>query len=108
MTGNNLHAGKTSSCGCARVERIRESKTTHGLADSPTYRTWYDMIRRCEDSRHADYEHYGGRGIRVCERWHNFAAFLEDIKRPQRKALIGSTTMVTTSQATAGGPRYLR
>ncbi len=41
------------------------------------YWTWKNMIRRCEDSRAPDYNRYGGRGISVCEEWHDLSAFLE-------------------------------
>jgi hypothetical protein len=44
------------------------------------YMTWYNLIRRCCDPRSPDFARYGGRGIRVCERWrHDFMAFLSDM-----------------------------
>jgi hypothetical protein len=44
------------------------------------YMTWYNLIRRCCDPRSPDFARYGGRGIRVCERWrHDFMAFLADM-----------------------------
>ncbi len=47
------------------------------------------MIRRCTSSKHTDYKNYGGRGIRVCERWLNsFENFLADVgERPMGKTL---------------------
>lgn len=58
----------------------------HGMAIGehgnrhPLYAIWARMIRRCENPREAHYACYGGRGIRVCERWRkNVAAFLEDM-----------------------------
>jgi hypothetical protein len=61
--------------------------TTHGHARrsfvSPTFRTWRGMLHRCEKSTASGWEHYGGRGIRVCERWHTFENFLADMgERP--------------------------
>ena len=47
--------------------------------DSRTYHSWYDMLRRCCSSKSQEYRHYGGRGIRVCDRWSTFALFLEDM-----------------------------
>lgn len=35
------------------------------------YSTWHDMIRRCYDTRRPAYKDYGGRGIKVCDRWLN-------------------------------------
>lgn len=44
-----------------------------------SYRTWLDMMRRCYNSEFIGYKNYGGRGIRVCERWHVFENFYEDM-----------------------------
>ena len=41
--------------------------------------TWRCMKRRCYNSNHPDYWHYGARGIRVCERWMVFSNFVEDM-----------------------------
>jgi hypothetical protein len=37
------------------------------------------MLRRCEKPDHPRYADWGGRGITVCERWHVFTAFLDDM-----------------------------
>ena len=54
------------------------------------YRSWQMMKNRCTNPRARDYAHYGGRGIKVCERWLNsFDAFLEDMgRRPTPKHSI--------------------
>lgn len=63
------------------------SKHTRGNR-SPTYRSWGAMVRRCTNPNTADYEWYGGRGIKVCERWRTFANFLADMSvRPKGKTL---------------------
>ena len=41
-----------------------------------TYLTWRDMMRRCYNKDRHDYLRYGGRGTRVCKRWHVFSAFV--------------------------------
>lgn len=53
---------------------------------SPTYSVWVGMKRRCKDAAFKDFPKYGGRGIKVCERWDgSFIAFLEDMgERPSR------------------------
>lgn len=48
---------------------------------SPEYRSWQMLKNRCLNPRAGDYAYYGGRGIRVCERWLLFSNFLEDMGR---------------------------
>jgi hypothetical protein len=40
------------------------------------------MRARCERPNNQDWQHYGGRGIRVCGRWHKYANFLADMGEP--------------------------
>jgi hypothetical protein len=49
------------------------------MATTPIYRLWKGMRQRCEDANHAAYSSYGGRGIKVCERWQFFENFLADM-----------------------------
>ena len=43
------------------------------------YMVWNNMKRRCHTPTNKDYKHYGAKGIIVCERWHKFENFLEDM-----------------------------
>lgn len=52
---------------------------THGMTKSPEYRAWASMIQRCENPNSVSYHRYGERGIRICDRWHDFSAFFEDM-----------------------------
>lgn len=52
---------------------------THGKTGTPEYVIWEGMLARCRNSNRPRYESYGGRGIRVCERWHDFASFISDM-----------------------------
>ena len=49
-------------------------KTKH-----PLYQVWRAMINRCRNPNNVGYPNYGGRGISVCERWHDFQAFVDDM-----------------------------
>lgn len=90
--GGNLSSKKSRSCGCFRNEeqsrRIASRNTTHGQSNSPTYRSWAAMHSRCGNANATGFHRYGGRGIIVCGRWSNFAAFLADMgERPDGKTL---------------------
>jgi hypothetical protein len=55
---------------------------------SPTQRSWRSMMTRCYNQNYDAYPRYGGRGIRVCERWQKFENFLADMsERPAGKTL---------------------
>jgi hypothetical protein len=71
----NLTNGSTQSCGCLGHD------WSHGLSRHPLYMTWAGMMHRCTDPKSLSYPDYGGRGIRVCDRWHDPAVFIRDIER---------------------------
>lgn len=80
-----LKRGGTKSCGCYQRDLTRELKkgkafhVTHGGSSEHLYGVWAAMKRRCEYPKDKRYKDYGGRGIKVCERWRNdYAAFKED------------------------------
>jgi hypothetical protein len=57
----------------------------HRLSKHPIYSIWRGMVDRCRNPRCVSYPRYGGRGIRVCDRWMDFAAFLADMgERPSK------------------------
>lgn len=89
IIGKNLVKGNTKSCGClARELKIKKFKT-HGMSRTPTHRTWESMKHRCYNENYYLFKHYGGRGIKVCDRWKNsFENFLEDMgSRPKNKTI---------------------
>lgn len=51
----------------------------HGLTHSFEFNVWTAMRKRCNYSKHPKYHLYGGRGIKVCERWQLFINFYADM-----------------------------
>lgn len=79
MRADNLKAGKSLSCGCLEAELSAARKTTHGMTDTSTYRSWSAMIQRCTNPDSTRYSDYGAVGIGVCDRWRTFENFLADM-----------------------------
>ena len=84
----NLWNGTTKSCGCKRRLLSSLRSKTHGMTSSPTYRVWSGMKTRCLNSKSTNYNLYGGRGIKICDRWMTFENFLSDMgTRPANMTL---------------------
>ena len=75
----NVKNNATKSCGCYHIKRAKESSTKHGLARHRLYDVWNQMMQRCYRKTHKAYKNYGGRGISVCDKWHNIRNFIEDM-----------------------------
>lgn len=82
VTTSNLMRGNTTSCG-APVHR-----GTHQLSNKRIYIIWRYMMSRCYYPTASGYENYGGRGIKVCKRWHNVANFAADVGEPPDKKTL--------------------
>lgn len=79
--GTSIRWGFATSCGCQQV-RGRNLKHGHAKthAASPEYQTWTAIKSRCLNKNEAAFKDYGGRGIKICERWINsFENFLKDM-----------------------------
>ena len=96
---SNLVNGITKSCGCYDIEcklqrnkDRRKSATSEEfrcyqfISDHPLYGIWSSMVTRCYNPNRKQYDNYGGRGIRVCDRWlgeNGFENFVHDMgERP--------------------------
>jgi hypothetical protein len=89
VTQVNLRRGDIRSCGCLLKEVVKTASRTHGWSHTPVYETWIRMHKRCYKTSCKDYHRYGGRGIEVCQRWHEFENFLADMgDRPSAKHSI--------------------
>lgn len=68
------------SCGCIKKEQdiINFHITNHHkLTYHPAYHIWNNMISRCDNPEDHAYADYGGRGIKVCDEWHDIRKFCE-------------------------------
>lgn len=72
---NALRKGRTTSCGCLHREVTGDTHRIHGEAGTPLYKCWQNMLNRCRHPDRPDYQYYGGRGIAVCDEWHDYETF---------------------------------
>ncbi len=85
VTSSSLIRGDSTSCGCFQIEKAIKDGFKHGLSDTPIHKRWVDMHQRCENPKNPGYKNWGGRGIKVCDRWNRrnpegFINYVEDIK----------------------------
>lgn len=69
---------KTVSCGCLKKKQDiinLRIKNRHGFTYHPAYHIWTGMMNRCYSKCNTFYKDYGGRGITVCEEWHDVKNF---------------------------------
>lgn len=79
VSSGSLKSGKQKSCGCLR----NEFRVVHGGYKLKAFRVWATMKQRCLNPKANGYSDYGGRGIKVCDRWLDFDKFLSDMgERP--------------------------
>jgi hypothetical protein len=89
--GTRLKDGSVVSCGCRREELCQNIAQhvirTHGLSSHPLYGIWNGMMQRCYNPKESGYQDYGGRGISVCESWHDVRNFVADMEATHRPGL---------------------
>ncbi len=80
-----LKSGRRKSCGCGKSGINK----THGMSNTPTYTSYIGMKDRCNNKNFPQFQDYGERGIKVCDRWlESFENFYEDMgDRPLNKTL---------------------
>jgi hypothetical protein len=79
----NLRSGLTTSCGCWKDEKTSARRKKHGFSKTTMYYRYKQMINRCYIPTHKEYKNYGGRGIKVCDRWlESVENYIEDMGFP--------------------------
>lgn len=80
---SNIRNGHTRSCGCLqKTHRMIHAQTCGRFKNSKQYRAWCAMRSRCLNANNPQYKDYGGRGIKICERWNDYLNFESDIGEP--------------------------
>jgi hypothetical protein len=72
-----LRAGTSQSCGCLRKEEVRSRMTKHGCEQTRLYHIWKAMKWRCSCDTEPTFHTYKGKGIAVCDEWHDFTTFAQ-------------------------------
>jgi len=86
VSGSDLIAGKSTSCGCISEEKsiiLFKSMSKHNMCGTKLYGKWSSMKDRCLNPNNPAYINYGGRGISICDSWLNeengFINFYNDL-----------------------------
>lgn len=68
VRASHLKRGNVRSCGCMRASKI----------DKRLYTIYNGMKQRCNNPNSPSYPYYGGRGIKICDKWlKSFEVFSE-------------------------------
>jgi hypothetical protein len=82
-SSRDVRLGKTKSCGCLYKETRGFTTFKHGHGrkanETRTYQSWKHIIQRTSNPNCRDWKYYGGRGIKMCDRWKDFKNFLQDM-----------------------------
>lgn len=83
---NSLAKGRSTSCGCKAAEKRATANTKHGMASTPTYKSWHAMIQRCQGK--GGHEKYVRKNLSVFCEWLSFDKFFADMgERPKGMTL---------------------
>lgn len=77
IVAQSLLNGDSTTCGMAGHRG--PTNYVHGMKGAPIYGVWNSMKNRCSNPKIASFKSYGGRGIKVCERWQKFENFYADM-----------------------------
>jgi hypothetical protein len=74
----SLTRGHSESCGCIRAELHFKHGHAPDGAPTRTYKSWLNMLTRCNNANSPSFYWYGALGVKVCKRWLSFENFLAD------------------------------
>lgn len=77
VSGNKLLTKNTLSCGCLHKDTASAIHKSHGFSGERLYVIWKGMKARCNNPNCKAYQHYGSRGISVCDEWDKYENFRE-------------------------------
>lgn len=78
VTSGVLLGGYSRSCRDCAYKKKGENQKTHGMSRNRIYKIYQGVLNRCNNKNNYSFEHYGGRGIMVCDKWsgeHGFENF---------------------------------
>ena len=78
VRSRHLRGGNVKSCGCLEKEnlsKLMSDRITHGGSGTRLYEIWCKIKDRCTNKHSPAYARYGGRGIKLCDSWKDFAVF---------------------------------
>jgi hypothetical protein len=86
VSKDSITRGRSLSCGCFNREQSLKKNTKHSMCGSAEYAIWSQMKYRCSTPTADGWDDYGGRGVKVCDRWNEFVNFITDMgSRPSDK-----------------------
>lgn len=57
------------------------------ITKHPMYSSWAGMKSRCQNPNYPEFHYYGGRGIKICDRWQSSENFFDDMLPAWKKGL---------------------
>lgn len=87
ILSGNIVSGHIKSCGCLHETANKNRLTTHGMTHTKLYQVWGGMMSRCYNEKSTKYYAYGARGICVCDEWHLFILFWDDMHQGYKEGL---------------------
>lgn len=74
---HDLLSGHSQSCGCIGREKTRERSLKHGKSSEKIFFVWNEIVQRCTKENCKSFKNYGGRGIKLYDKWKDFQTFYD-------------------------------